>query len=663
MRAEKGKKLTGKRQFHSKAAALLLILNLVACGGSSDEPGQGDGSSGTISQAPGTSCAEPMPAEVRHERITTDVPQDFDPTANPAPNTSFTFTVLLPRRCPDERFPLIVYGHGFGNSRIMEIGNDEDQVDDDNAKPVLDRGYVEISLDQRGHGENRPGNEGGYMRLLDPNAETQDAIAILDWAYDHADEIQVQKEPRTGIPRDLKVGTLGGSYGGAFQLLLAALDPRIDVIAADRTWHNAEYGLMPGDVIKGWMRLLGFLVQLDTLSEGMGVTPTPAVETLVSQVGPFAPNANAVRTRADLEAAIASPAAQPRPVSAEELKSLVITRGMDYFEAQQAAGEAWGFGEAEARLRPVPALFTQGQRDVLFNVTEAFWNARYFQASGAPVSLLTHESGHMHPFDRQVRGPWACGANDIQAAILDWLDFHLKGIKSAGYQGIPRLCLSVGESLDQNAPPVGVELASMPIGSLIGKGSVPASVDNLAVSVTAQTDTNGVFVPVVQIEGDGRVLAGIPHIESLTVSPGAGSLQTAIALVGIGIRRDGQTILVDQQVTAFVSGVHDNNRNVQHDEGVLLPGVGEQLLDGDEVGLLFFQHHVQYAPVASALNLSELDGTGGYLPGDPDIPDSLRPLYPVSGLLAPPNPYEVEISKLGIPILVPGEYPGSELTQ
>jgi hypothetical protein len=61
--------------------------------------------------------------------------------------------------------------------------------------------------------------------------------------------------------------------------------------------------------------------------------------------------------------------------------------------------------------------------------------------------------------------------------------------------------------------------------------------------------------------------------------------------------------------------------------------------------------------------LSELDGAGGYLPGDPEIPEVLRPLYPVTGLLAPPNPYEVEITGLGIPILVPGQYPGSELTQ
>ncbi|MGH8461003.1 MAG: CocE/NonD family hydrolase [Stenotrophobium sp.] len=623
----------------------LAAVGLVGCGRSSTPAGVSLTGNPNL---PGTSCAKPAPASTMDATVTVNVPSDFDPTANPTPTTVVPFTVLMPQRCPSETFPLILYGHGFGGSRIKTI--DDGIIDDDHAKPLLDRGYVVISFDERGHGDNRPPKGGGFARLMDPKAETQDARAILDWAYDHAAEISVQTEPDSGIAKDLKVGTLGGSYGGMFQWPLAALDPRIDVIAPDRSPHDLLYSLLPGDAVKGWFRLFSLLIQADQVTTlrgtpfGDSVTATPLARSVANLVGPLAPTAALVRTRADL--VMFAAAGVPRPVTEQEVQEFTYTHSMDYFESQQAAGKPWGFGESSAKLRPVPALFTQGQRDNLFNVTEAYWNARYFAATGADVRVLTHEDGHMNPFAGQARGLWACGKYDVQSAILAWFDYYLKGVDSDTFRAIPKLCISLLDSSDKTAKPVGVTLESFPVGSLGGAGAVPAIAPTLNASVPAGSGTKPVFVPIVTIQGNDKVLAGIPRIARLTVAPGTGSVQTAIAIVGVGVQRAGQTMLVDQQVTAFVAGDHDSNRGVLHPgEGVLLPGVGEQLKDGDQVGLLFYELHAQYAPIVSTQDVGGLFG------------------MPQLSQAALPNPYDVTATGVELPILVPGQYPGSELSQ
>lgn len=639
-----------------KVLAVAALATLSACGRSSPAD------TAAAVAPPGSRCDSPTPAGTMDATIDVDVPSDFDTSANPVPTTRVPLTVHLPRRCPGERFPLILYGNGFGETRSTV---NSELLDDGNMQPLLERGYVAIRFDERGHGDNRPPQGGGYARLLDPRAEIQDARAILDWAYDHADGIAVQTEPGSGIAKDLRVGTLGGSYGGAFQMSLAALDRRVDVIAPDRTFHDTLYSAVPGDAIKTFARLLMLFVQLDELAPGQGVTATPSIRTLANLIGPLAPTANLIRTRADLVAMAEGPLgplAQPRPVSEQEVVDLLYRNSMDYFESRQAAGQPWGFGETTARLRPVPALFTQGQRDVLFNTTEAYWNARYFGATGADVRVITHEDGHPNPLAGQTRGVWACGSVDVQQALLSWFDRHLKGLDSATFRSIPKVCISLLDSGDPEADPVGVALPSFPVGALGGVGAVPARAATLSATVGVPEASSGVFVPVTTIAGEGRVLAGIPRIGRITVARGAGALQTAIAIVGVGLRRGDEIHLINDQVTAFVEGEHDSNRGVDHPGELLLPGVAQQLQDGDEVGLLFYGQHVQFAPVLAAQNVG---GLTSILPGVPAVLPApiTSALNPLLGLVNLPNVYEISLTDVGLPILVPGQYPGSRLLQ
>jgi len=639
------------------AAALAAAAVLAGCGGSSNASHAVNGG--------GTSCANPSPATVMNETLTDDIPTDFDPSANPQPQTTIAFSVLLPSRCPGERFPLVLHSHGYGGSRLTSEAANGDLKPNDPLFASMDElaqalpfhGYVVISFDERGHGQSKDAN----ARIIDPAAETQDARAILDWAYDHAAQLQLVTEPDSGIPKDLKVGTIGGSYGGGFQLTLAALDARVDAIVPIATWHDLLYSLLPGDGVK--LSFDGLLCLEASINQ---VANTPLVQTLCNTVGVQGPLADDMRTRSDLVNAVGLPTAQPRPVAESELISFFYTHGMGYFRAQQLAGQSWGsppYAGASPPLRKIPALFFQGNRDVLFNLTEAYWNWRYFSENGGDARLISTEGGHMNPLANQSEGNADCGGVVGVNAALAWFDHYLKGKDTPDYAALPKLCISVADTVGApNVPAVGVTLDRFPVGSLSGTGAVPAQLPTLSADVPL-TATGPVFVPVATIHGSGQVLAGAPTLGSLTVTPGTGAspLHGINALVGVGIVRGGNTILVDDQVTAFTAGDHHDNRNVSEDPRILLPAVGERLQDGDQVGLLFYPQHIQYAAVVSAAGLSGATGIVSLLAGQP-IPPITSALNPVLGIPYD-NPYSVTASDVELPIFIPGQYPGSALTQ
>lgn len=266
----------------------------------------------------------------------------------------------------------------------------------------------------------------------------------------------------------------------------------------------------------------------------------------------------------------------------------------------------------------------------------------------------------MNPLANQVEGPANCGKIVGVTSILAWFDDKLKGVGSAAYDAIPRVCISVADTVagQPGGTPAGLALAGFPVGSLSGAGALPTRMDTLTGTV-AINDTSPVFVPITTIAGTGRVLAGVPRIATLNVARGQGAVQSAIAFVGIGIRRAGATILVDDEVTPFVEGDHSENRGVRN-SGVLLPGVGEMLKDGDEVGLLLYQQQIQYAAVvsaASAPNAVNLVNTALHQ-AIPSVTSSID-----ASFIAVPNPYVFTATGVELPILIPGQYPGSSLSQ
>ncbi len=225
----------------------------------------GCGSSDNLAtpRPPTAACASPTPAQAIDRSLVVDLPSDSDPSTDPTPTSTLHYTVL------EDRFPVVLHSHGYGGSRLKALAASGDLSAVRNAPhfPSIEQlaaalpfhGYAVISFDQRGHGDSAASSN---ARIIDPLLETQDSRRLLDWAYDNADTFNFERQTGTGIAQDLKVGTLGVSYGGGFQMTLAALDPRIDAIVPNGTWNNLLYSLLPGDAVKlgfdGLLCLLGF---------------------------------------------------------------------------------------------------------------------------------------------------------------------------------------------------------------------------------------------------------------------------------------------------------------------------------------------------------------------------------------------------------------------
>lgn len=665
---------------------------LSACGNSNGSPA----ADGALSTVPGASqtvqCGNKLPRSAKDYSLVVNIPSDVDPTAaNITPTTKIAYTIMLPERCPGEVFPVVVQSHGYSGTRQKSIDPDG-QINktthfgqiDELVTTLPYKGYVVLSYDERGHGDSKPANGGGYARIIDPEAEVKDASAILDWMWDNAttggqgaEQLPLLTEDKvTGIAKDMRIGTIGLSYGGGFQLQLTAYDARIDALVPNGTWHNLMYSLLPGDATKnGFTSLLCLLasgLSDSSSSDKPAVINTPLVATTCNLLGPTNANANNIRTRDDLTRAGADPSnpavngnvanqgQMSRAITEQETVDFFFKHGTAYLKNLEQNQQPLVSGQAAFKLRAVPALFLQGNRDVLFNNTEAYWNWKYFKAAGKDVRVLTTEGGHMNPFAYQLEGSAHCGGVDGLKAIYAWFDFHLKGIRSADFNAIPQVCISVADTPGANALPanVAVTLPTFPVGSLTGNGALPAVLPAGSVSVTPQNVENApAFMKVLDIPADGYVLAGIPTVESLTVSAGSpGSAITPVAYAGVGIRRGGSVILVDQQLSSFVEGTHANNRNLNESDNtqVLLPGVGEQLRSGDEVGLVFYCAHVQYQSVISSSTASGAAGASGQT-----NPSGFSPPNLTSCL----NNYAVSVVNAALPILQPGVYSGSALSR
>lgn len=512
--------------------------------------------------------------------------------------------------------PLVLHGHGFGGSRVVDPAGGF-------LERLQDNGYAVISIDQRGFGES-----GGTVRVMDPNFEGRDLLQILDWAEDNLDYLA--HERKANKPFNLVAGATGGSYGGMYQLLLHNMDrekQRLDVLTPDITPHDLRVALNPGNTLKSaWDALLvvgGEAGATQPLIQGLD----PVIkETLLRGVVfnrihdgalPFFYYHSA---KYFLDA---------KPVSEQDPISFAV-------------GPLSGSTEYEvAAVKPLPVdvLFTQGMRDTLFNFNEAWNNFTGYQALGGDVRLFTHESGHILPGTDTVisqlgplnmaldpllgglnsvgvslpelqapAGQNECGELTRDDVTLAFLNEKLtppsaETIKSEVLAGLElmkdRVCLSVGDqdaewvafdAIEANAEAVELPATLIP---------VPNSVLGVT-SLLAPT-----FIEVLP-PAAGRTLAGIGKLEVNLAIPGvplngcdvanmlpavlAGILPAtgcdAIIHVGWGAR-SGMSAprLIDEQLTPLRGlGSHQ----------IDMVGVAERIADDESVGLLVYGYNLQF---------------------------------------------------------------------
>ena len=277
----------------------------------------------------------------------------------------------------DDKVPAVLLGHGFGGTK--------NSVRDD-AESLADRGYAVLTWTARGFGTS-----GGEIHLDSPDYEVKDAQRLLDW-------LAAQPRVRTDATGDPRVGVVGGSYGGALALLLAAQDPRVDAIVPLITWNDLGKAFFPqsatgvsapGVFKKSWAGLF-FGSGAGPLGGG---APTFTPATASPACGRFA---------ADVCAAYLKMATTGTPDAATTA-------------LLQRSSPAPVLGKIKA-----PTLLVQGAVDTLFPLSEADANARGIAAAGTPVRVAWFTGGHDGGSGPQT------DQDRTKFLTAQWLDHYVK---------------------------------------------------------------------------------------------------------------------------------------------------------------------------------------------------------------------------------------------
>lgn len=492
---------------------------------------------------------------------------------------NISMSVFIPEHLEGETYPLVLHSHGFGGSRVglaeaaADPATPRDRTStssvfgrlDDQVRLLWDDGYAIVSFDERGFGRGDDGDDGndGQVQAMDPDYEVQDAISVLDWAEANLD---ISDDGNGGA----MVGAIGGSYGGAYQLLLSALDPRLDAITPTATWYNLLQSLTPNDVIKkGYGTGLCIVINTDNADAGSRTTSacTQASDTTATN-----------RYAEDIT------------IDNAVILDLFRSHGMVAIEERHKDPND------SFTMRDIDALFIQGNRDILFGMTQMADNYRFLNGLGGDVRFMTMENGHSLRATRQLGGSQLdlgvsnCGPRNTLTAVRAWLDLKLRGNTAAEALLPTEGCISLTDD-------VSVDVAALPVAD-----SSATQFDNFTVTINStdvtstanntNSEADGIFVPLGSpISGNGSVLAGLP-VASLTINDTVADARGGTTLfIGVGIQRGATTFLVDQQVDALRA---TDSRTGAMPEAVELIGIAEQLQDQDVVGVLLYGSFDQF---------------------------------------------------------------------
>ncbi|GLY96957.1 alpha/beta fold hydrolase [Actinoplanes sp. NBRC 103695] len=330
--------------------------------------------------------------------------------------------LYLPRD-RDGKVPAVLLAHGFGGTK-NSVRTD--------AQSLAERGYAVLTWTARGFGRS-----GGQIHLDSPDYEIRDGQRLLDW-------LAARPEVRTDATGDPRVGVVGGSYGGALALLLAAQDRRVDAIVPLITWNDLGRSFLPqsadtdatGVFKKGWAGLFFGNGAAAPTSEGTAETPDGSGEQPeLPQTLPPGINPACGRFAADVCAAYLSMATTGIPDEA----ALAVLR---------KSSPAPVLGNIKA-----PTLLIQGAVDTLFPLSEADANARGIAAGGTPVRVAWFTGGHDGGLGPQT------DQDRTKFLTAQWLDHYVKGegaapadsftySRVAGFSALDRGLVTNGYSVD-----------------------------------------------------------------------------------------------------------------------------------------------------------------------------------------------------------------------
>ena len=279
----------------------------------------------------------------------------------------------------DRPAPAVLLAHGFGGTKDSVAGD---------ARDLARLGYVVLTWTAQGFGAS-----GGQIHLDSPDWEVTDARRLVDW-------LGRRPQVRRDGPDDPRVAAVGGSYGGALALLLAAADRRVDAIVPQITWNDLSRSLFPestgrpaadGVLKQSW---LGSLFTAG-LRAGTGSGPAGAPGATGSS------GAGCGRFAAPVCRMYQQVMADGRPDPA----AVALLR---------RSSPAPVLGRIHA-----PTLLVQGLSDTLFPLAEADANARGI--THAPVRVAWFSGGH-------DGGDGSDADHDrVRQLTAQWLDRYLRG--------------------------------------------------------------------------------------------------------------------------------------------------------------------------------------------------------------------------------------------
>ena len=271
------------------------------------------------------------------------------------------------------RQPAILMTHGFGGSK------DSTEVVT-TAQFFAAHGYHVLTYTSSGFGQS-----GGCITLQSADYDVPVAKQLVTKLLGRRKDV---RRDRKGV----RVGTIGGSYGGGIQLPLAAHDRRIRTSIVGRTWGYLGYSLDPNNRVAPGDPT-GFTHTLNP--QGVFKQEWTSLFYALGNSQPASGNGGCpeAKTASGDPVEIAAAGSCPGfylPVC--RIYELLSTTG-ETDEAGRALVRRSSASTFVRRLKR-PVLFVQGQKDTLFNLNDASSTYRALRRRGVPVGMIWNSGGH-----------------------------------------------------------------------------------------------------------------------------------------------------------------------------------------------------------------------------------------------------------------------------
>lgn len=308
--------------------------------------------------------------------------------------------------------PAVLYFNGFGGAKNDSSGVAVSQF-------LARHGYVAMPFSSQGFGAST-----GKIELDSPEYDVKNAEALItvltgkDYVF----------KDKAGDPR---VGTTGGSYGGAIQLMTAEFDPRVDAVTPFRSWNSLEYSLAPNNLKSNFkpqnLPCCGVakfewtsLFFADGLTSPLNGHGDGIQGTFLDPNNAACPGFDNRLCPIYLQSAVQGSAAPAKALLDDSSPATYFTPGTHSLDPAQVSH---GLN--------VPTLLGQGESDTLFNLNDAVANYDAITGRGVPVKMVWHSNGHGYddqPGEGDIFGNDQSSPDSkyLPQRILAWFDRYLR---------------------------------------------------------------------------------------------------------------------------------------------------------------------------------------------------------------------------------------------